>query len=125
LENANTTMLDSTPSQHRSNNAFETISPYYSVTVPVSSDEEDYLQGHTQQHRPIQQQQLDSLSPLGPQSQDPLAVDSRPLDIFYPFFDPQMIGLFPNGEMPDISPFETSSLGLNYPEIEGWNMDLS
>jgi hypothetical protein len=93
--------------------------------VPLSPNEEGYQREHSQQHQSIQQQQLDALPQLGLQSQDPLAVDSRPLDIFYPFFDPQMIGLFPNGEMPEISPFEISPLELNYPEIESWSMELS
>lgn len=33
-----------------------------------------------------------------------------------------MLDLFPDGEMPDLSHFETSLLSLDYFELEDWNM---
>lgn len=32
-----------------------------------------------------------------------------------------MLGLFPNGEMPDISQLETAPINLDYFDIEGWS----
>lgn len=48
-------------------------------------------------------------------SQHGLPIDEQEsLDVCRPFFDPTMLDLFPNGEMPDLSHFETSLLSLDY-----------
>jgi hypothetical protein len=58
-------------------------------------------------------------SPVAPH-QPEISVQSQAVDILYPFFDPEMLNLFPNGEMPDLAQFETSPISLDYFEIEGW-----
>ena len=46
--------------------------------------------------------------------------ENSTLDIFQPFFDPAMLDLFPNGNIPDLSQFEVSPMGLDYFELDGW-----
>lgn len=41
------------------------------------------------------------------------------LDIFQPLLDPEMLDLFPNGELPDLSAFDTSTLNLDHFDFEG------
>jgi hypothetical protein len=43
---------------------------------------------------------------------------SQTLDIFQPLLDPEMLDLFPNGELPDFSAFDTSSLNLDHFDFE-------
>ncbi|EXJ75458.1 uncharacterized protein A1O5_02154 [Cladophialophora psammophila CBS 110553] len=47
--------------------------------------------------------------------------ETQPLDLFQPLFDPDMLELFSNRVMPDLSQFDTASLNLNYLDIEGWD----
>lgn len=53
---------------------------------------------------------------------DDVTEEQNSLDVCHPFFNPTMLDLFPNGEMPDLSHFETSLLSLNYFDLEDWNM---
>ncbi|KAH7148209.1 hypothetical protein EDB81DRAFT_791762 [Dactylonectria macrodidyma] len=49
------------------------------------------------------------------------------LDIFSPFFDPEMANLFSDHEMPNFDQFDTSLLNFDYLEMDGWNdgMDMA
>jgi hypothetical protein len=124
--NANYTLPDSALLQSCRNDAMETTYPCYSLTLPSSpSEDAQQQQERDEQYQLRQEQQMETMSPSVPQPTVIPAMDAQPLDVFYPFFDPQMIGLFPNGEMPDLSPFETNTSGLNYFEIEGWNNSSS
>jgi hypothetical protein len=117
--NADHTLPGSALSQSRLNDAVESTYPYYSLTLPPSPNKDAPQQDDQHQLHP--QQQMETMSPSVPL---PLVIpvgDAQPLDVFYPFFDPQMISLFPNGEMSDLSHFDTNPSGLNYFEIEGWN----
>jgi hypothetical protein len=43
------------------------------------------------------------------------------VDIFQPLLDPEMLDLFPDGELPDFSAFDTSPLNLDHFDLEGWS----
>lgn len=51
----------------------------------------------------------------------PSSAELQYLDVFHPLFDPQMLELFPDGELPDLALLETSSLNLDYLDITDWN----
>ncbi|KEF57342.1 uncharacterized protein A1O9_05259 [Exophiala aquamarina CBS 119918] len=59
-------------------------------------------------------------SALTSQLSDTFVAESNPfdIDIFQPILDPEMIELFPGGDLPDLSLFETSPLNLDYFNIE-------
>lgn len=46
---------------------------------------------------------------------------NQTLDIFHPLLDPEMLELFPNGELPDPSIWETGTLNLDYLDTTDWN----
>ncbi|KAH7011168.1 hypothetical protein EDB80DRAFT_711345 [Ilyonectria destructans] len=50
-----------------------------------------------------------------------LTGESPTLDVFNSFLDPEMLNLFPNGEIPDLAGFDTNLLSLDYLEMEGWD----
>lgn len=54
------------------------------------------------------------------QHQDPPELEYQTLDVFQPFSDPAMLDLFPKGDIPDLSEFDTNPLDLDYFELEGW-----
>ncbi|KAF2428304.1 hypothetical protein EJ08DRAFT_671462 [Tothia fuscella] len=118
--NANETLSDSIFLQVRPNDAMETTYSSNSPTSPHSPGRD--AQQQKEQYAPQllqQQQRVETMSPSIPALPEIPAMYAQSLNMFYPFFDPQLIGLFPDGEMPDFSPFETNSSGLNYFEIEG------
>jgi hypothetical protein len=49
------------------------------------------------------------------------AIESPTLDIFNPFFDPEMFRIFPYGDIPDLSQFETNPLIPDYFATEAWD----
>lgn len=48
-------------------------------------------------------------------------VDNHSLDLFQPLLDPDMLDLFPSGELPDMSAFESGVWDLDHFEIDDWN----
>ena len=44
-------------------------------------------------------------------------VESRPLDVFYPFFDLEMLDILPDGETLDPSQHDMSLFSLDYLEL--------
>lgn len=50
--------------------------------------------------------------------EDQSRVETQVLDVFDPFFDPEMFNWFPYSEMVDFSPFDTSPLSLDYFDFE-------
>ena len=72
---------------------------------------------HDKQQYPTTQIQPSSSSRTASEIQNPT------LDIFQPFFDPAMLDLFPNGDIPDLSRFEVNPLSLDYFELDGWQQD--
>jgi hypothetical protein len=97
-------------------------------TFPSSSIYQHTVQNHLaqesrqphQQHQQ-QQQQNDLLYSLAPYDYNQPVPEGPSLDVARPFFDPTMLDLFPNGEMPDLSHFETSLSSLDYYELDDWN----
>ena len=85
-------------------------------TVSPSSQERLHRTSPSQHQYQIDQSTINS-------SQAPglLSADTQTLDVFCPFFDPDLLALFPNGEIPDFSEFETSPLSLDYFELDDWN----
>lgn len=49
---------------------------------------------------------------------EPDQYNDQTLDVYQPFFDPAMLDLFPNGDIPDLSDFDHSPLDLDYFEFE-------
>lgn len=41
-------------------------------------------------------------------------ITTATFEVFQPLFDPEMLGLFPNGELPDLAHDEMSDLNLDY-----------
>ena len=80
------------------------------------------LQFAQEQCQQEQQPQAELLYALAPHELNPLGTEQRSLDVCHPFFDPAMLDLFPDGEMPDLPQFETSQPSLDYFELEDWNM---
>lgn len=79
---------------------------------------------HPDQENQVQLQQpaVDYFYPNDFTEHDDVTEEQNSLDVCHPFFNPTMLDLFPNGEMPDLSHFETSLLSLNYFDLEDWNM---
>lgn len=81
---------------------------------------------HSKQHLPPPPQEQAQTFPSTfthhhqPAPSQPMMVDSlnHTLDIFQPLLDPEMLDLFPNGELPDLSAFDTSSLNLDHFEFD-------
>lgn len=79
--------------------------------------------GQDQRHPPQQNQPSSStttsynpnpdLPPPGPEYQN--------LDLFHPLFDPEMLELFPDGKLPDLSLLVTSPFSLDYLDMSDWN----
>ncbi|MCJ1471554.1 hypothetical protein MMC13_000194 [Lambiella insularis] len=61
------------------------------------------------------------LSALASQPSGPPAAESQNLDLFHPLFDPEMLELFPNGDLPDLALLDTSPLSLDYLDMAAWN----
>jgi hypothetical protein len=87
----------------------------YSYT-PVQAQRTQEEQYH---HEEPHQHQTNLPSPASLHQPD-LSIESQTLHSFNPFFDPEMLGLLPNGDIPDLSQFESNPLNLDYFEIEGW-----
>ncbi|KAK6371287.1 hypothetical protein LTS17_009018 [Exophiala oligosperma] len=51
-------------------------------------------------------------------SQPAVIVPNHTIDIFHPLLDPQMLDLFPDGDVPDLSQFDTSPFNLDYFDLE-------
>jgi hypothetical protein len=51
----------------------------------------------------------------------PFATEGQNLDLFHPLFDPEMLELFPDGELPDLSLLETTPMNLDYLDMTDWN----
>lgn len=105
------------------------------TTIGTATSAHPYFSQYQRQESPIQQQgQLDLLYSFSSapnngvtQNQQSLVPDEQEsLEVCRPFFDPTMLDLFPNGEMPDLSHFETSLLNVDYFELgdgDGdWNL---
>ena len=54
------------------------------------------------------------------QQPDAPELEYQTLDVFQPFSDPAMLDLFPKGDIPDLSEFDTNLLDVDYFELEGW-----
>ncbi|KAH8808017.1 hypothetical protein F5884DRAFT_857574 [Xylogone sp. PMI_703] len=108
--------------------------------VPASDGHEDHgsLPNHSQNicqsthlcsHPPTpasynqeEQHRLDESSlpsPVDLPCQPEASLDSRGLDILQPFFESEMLDLFPHGDLPDLGQFDLSPLNLDYFEISG------
>lgn len=61
-----------------------------------------------------------SVMSVPPQAED---FESRAVDLFQPLFDPDMLELFSNRAMLDLARIDTTSLNLDYLDIEGWAQD--
>ncbi|KAK5686531.1 hypothetical protein LTS10_002651 [Elasticomyces elasticus] len=61
----------------------------------------------------LNQQQPDMLLPT----------DNTNLNFFQPLLDSEMLGLFPSGELPSMSAFDSSTLGLDIGVVEDWGYD--
>lgn len=48
----------------------------------------------------------------------PALIPNQTIDIFHPLLDPQMLDLFPDGDVPDLSQFDTSPFNLDYFDLE-------
>lgn len=77
------------------------------------------LENHQQESQPQHTDPI--LSALSSSPSGPFAAESQNIDIFHPLFDPAMLELFPNGELPDLALLETSPLNLDYLDITEWN----
>ncbi|KAK5283854.1 hypothetical protein LTR07_008212 [Exophiala xenobiotica] len=93
-------------------------------TVPFTPDsEEQCLLSQTHQLQRQQQQQQDRVqtftSTLPYQSPNILPAQDPTLDIFQPLLDPEMLDLFPNGELPDFSAFDAIPLDLDHFDFGG------
>lgn len=80
---------------------------------PEQREPQQTSQEQLQQETPSILPQLNFLTGEGPT-----------LDIFNSFLDPEMLNLFPNGEIPDLAGFDTNLLSLDYLEMEGWDDGL-
>lgn len=105
---------DSTSSQNRLQNPVLPHFPASRQTAPLQFAEDE--------HQEDQLQQADRLYPLAPNEFTEHGSEQQSLDVCRPFFDPTMLDLFPNGEMPDLSHFETSLLSLDYFDFDDWNL---
>lgn len=47
--------------------------------------------------------------------------ENQPFDLMLPLFDPGMLDLFPDGNLPDFSQTDTTQLAANYFNLEGAN----
>ncbi len=86
------------------------------------SQQTAHLQFTQEQCQQELQPQAELLYALAPHEVNQLGTEQRSLDVCRPFFDPAMLDLFPDGEMPDLSQFETIPLSLDYFELEDWNI---
>jgi len=66
-----------------------------------------------QQYRSIQRQPASTSHAL-------CEVENSTLDLFQPFFDPAMLDLFPNGDIPDLSRFDMGPSSLDCFDVDGW-----
>jgi hypothetical protein len=102
--------LDLARTQNGSSSPSHITLQYSYPTVPPLPNLND-KRPQEQQHEP------DLASSRIPQNSEIRDIENQSLDVFYPFFDPEMLGLFPSGEMPDLSQFE-SPLTFDYFELE-------
>lgn len=104
---------DSTSAQNRLQTSILSDSSAYQQTAALHFAQD--------QRQEDQLQQADRLYSLAPNEFTENGSEQQSLDVCRPFFDPTMLDLFPNGEMPDLSHFETSLLSLDYFELDDWN----
>jgi hypothetical protein len=104
---------DSTSAENRLQNSI--------LSDPSASQQTAPLHFAQDQRQEDQLQHADRLYSLAPNEFTEHGSEQQSLDVCRPFFDPTMLDLFPNGEMPDLSHFETSLLSLDYFELDDWN----
>lgn len=81
-------------------------------------------QPHTLQYdQQYSSSELQQPSPSQVQSSTTTDAVNPTLDIFQPFYDPAMLDLFPNGDIPDLSQFDVSPLNFECFEIDAWQMN--
>ncbi|KIX03502.1 uncharacterized protein Z518_07055 [Rhinocladiella mackenziei CBS 650.93] len=85
---------------------------YTTIPSPPVCEEEN-PEGQLQQQPPH-----DLSATLRYQHTDLTLAENQTLDIFHPLLDPQMLELFPDGDLPDLSPFDTSPFNLDYFDFE-------
>ena len=88
--------------------------PEYTVVHPP------FVQGQPQQLQHAQAEFSDGPAPHAYRLLDNEQPQS--FDVCHPFFDPAMLDLFPDGELPDLAPFETIPMSLYDVGLEAWNM---
>lgn len=93
------------------------LTPYQGA--PYQQEDQHQQEQHRHdQHRQEQQHRSTLSTSFAPQRSVPPAVESQILRGFNPFFDPEMLDVFPNGEIPDLSQYDTSPFSPDYFEIE-------
>ncbi|KAK5061460.1 hypothetical protein LTR84_008003 [Exophiala bonariae] len=112
---------------HTNSNSAQTRSQ--NTSIPESSAHQQspphrMIQDHGQESQP---EHADQLYPIVDDNDftEHVFEQQESLDVCRPFFDPTMLDLFPDGEMPDLSHFETSLSSLDYFELDDWNMSTS
>lgn len=106
-------ILEPPPTQIRS----PTLTQTTNATSPPPPIQTEYSQQKQQKQNQYQQELP---TPQGTSSPDMQIDGNQTFNIFHPFFDPEMLSLFPNGEFPDISQFETTPMSLDYFDIDGY-----
>ncbi len=89
--------------------------------VPLTPTSAIHFQSPTAQQLEHPLQTLRSTFSTRPHFDILSAIDNESLDIFQPLVDPDMLDLFPSGELPDMSVFESGAWNLDQFEMEGWN----
>ena len=81
-----------------------------------------HLQFTEEQYQQERQPQAELSSASAPYGVNQFGNEQQSFDVCHPFFDPAMLDLFPDGEMPDLSQFETVPMNFYDLEFEDWNM---
>ena len=90
--------------------------PSRSIPVP-STKEQQQLELQLEQQQQVQARSAG----LASHQPDVLRMNHQNLDVFQTLIDPEMLKLYPNGELPDLSQFDTSPLSLEYFDIDDWS----
>ncbi|KAK3648891.1 hypothetical protein LTR22_013116 [Elasticomyces elasticus] len=88
-----------------------------------SSPESAAQQGQDLGHQEIPQYPADDTNLNQQQPDMLLPTDNTNLNFFQPLLDSEMLGLFPSGELPSMSAFDSSTLGLDIGVVEDWGYD--
>ena len=97
--------------------------PNIGQTIPSLVQGTAQIESAQYQRQPEQEPQAELLYASAPRDANQDATHQRSLDMCHPFFDPAMLDLFPDGEMPDLSQFDTDLLGLDYFDLGDWNVN--